>query len=150
MNRTELGERYFKEGYNCAQAVVLAFEDLTELNRETLSKVSCPFGGGLSRMREVCGAVSGMAIVMGLLYGKDASDQESKSETYERTQEVIKKFEEKNGAIVCRELLGLTVKHEGPEASKRNEAFYSKRPCVEYVKDAVQILEEYIDAHSYK
>ena len=151
MTRKELAMNYFKEGYNCAQAVVLAFEDLTGLDKSTLLKLSSSFGGGLGRLREVCGSVSGMAIILGILYGyDDSSAQEEKSAHYTRIQEVAHAFEEKNGSIVCRELLGLSTKHDAPTPEARTEGNYKKRPCVELVGDSAEILEEYIAKNPYK
>ena len=151
MTRKEIAMNYFKEGYNCAQAVVLAFEDLTGLDKSTLLKLSSSFGGGLGRLREVCGSVSGMAIILGIVYGyDDASSHEEKAAHYARIQEVAHKFEEKNGSIVCRELLGLSAKHDSPVPEARTEGYYKKRPCVELVGDSAEILDEYITNHPVK
>ncbi len=151
MTRKELAMNYFKEGYNCAQAVVLAFADLTDLDKSTLLRLSSSFGGGFGRMREICGSVSGMGIILGILYGVDDSSQkEDKAAHYARIQEVAKKFEEKNGSIVCRELLDLAQKHDNPTPEERTESYYKKRPCVELVGDSAEILDEYISAHPYK
>jgi len=151
MTRKELAMNYFKEGYNCAQSVVLAFEDLTDLDKSVLLKLSSSFGGGLGRLREVCGSVSGMAIILGILYGyDDSSSHEEKTAHYTRIQEVAHKFEEKNGSIVCRELLGLAQKHDTPVPEARTDGYYKKRPCVELVGDSAEILEAYINAHPYK
>ena len=151
MTRKELAMNYFKEGFNCTQAVVLAFEDLTGLDKSTLLKLSSSFGGGFGRMREICGSISGMGIILGILYGyDDSSSREDKSAHYARIQEISKKFEEKNGSIVCRELLGLAQKHDNPVPEARTEGYYKKRPCVELVGDSAEILEEYINAHPYK
>ena len=136
----------FKEGYNCSQAVVLAFEDLYDMDRETAAKFSSAFGGGLSRLREVCGSVSGMCMVAGLLYGyADPKDKEAKTEHYKRIQELAGEFAKKNRSIVCRELLGLapgTKQTYVPE--DRTEEYYKKRPCMELVGTAAAILETYI------
>ena len=130
----------FREGYNCAQSVVLAYEDLLPLDRETLAKLSASFGGGISGMREVCGAVSGMAMVLGFLYGNsDPSDRVAKGEHYARVQELAGKFRERNGEIVCKRLLGLE-----PVPGRE----LKKRPCGEYVGDAAEFLAEYISSHS--
>ena len=151
MTRKELAMNYFKEGYNCAQAVVLAFADLTGLDKSTLLKLSSSFGGGLGRLREVCGSVSGMAIILGILYGyDDSSAAEEKGAHYARIQEVAHAFEEKNGSIICRELLGLSTKHDSPTPEARTEGYYKKRPCVELVGDSAEILEEYIAKNPYK
>lgn len=145
MKRRELAMDYFKKGYNCAQSVVLAFEDTVSIDRNELTKLASSFGAGMGRLREVCGAVSGMFMVAGLLYGyDDPNDAKGKEEHYERIQELAKKFEEKNGTIVCRNLLGLNVQHDSPKPEARTNEYYKKRPCVELVGDAAEILEEYI------
>ena len=151
MNRKEIAMNKFKEGYNCAQAVVLAYSDLLDMDESTLAKLSSSFGGGFGRMREICGSVSGMGMVLGLLYAyDDSSSKEDKAAHYERIQEVARAFEEKNGSIVCRELLGLSQKHDSPTPEARTEGYYKKRPCVELVGDSAEILEDYISKHPYK
>ena len=96
----------FKEGYNCSQSVFLAFKDLYGIDRHTALKLSSSFGGGMGRLREVCGSVSGMFLTAGILYGYDSpKDRSSKTEHYKRIQELARSFEELNGSIVCRELL---------------------------------------------
>ncbi len=139
----------FKEGYNCSQSVFLAFEDVHHMDRETAAKLASSFGGGLGRMREVCGAVSGMAMVAGLLVGYDSpTDYEGKTEHYARIQELAGKFTEANGSIVCKELLGLETKISSHIPEKRTEEYYKKRPCGELVGVAAAILEEYLNQSS--
>ena len=146
MNRAEKAEKLFKEGYNCSQAVVGAFSDKLSLDKETLMKLSSSFGGGMGRLREVCGAVSGMFVVLGLIKGYNSpDDNDGKKAHYENIQALAKEFEEENGSIICRELLGLSVKKEEPTPEKRTEEYYKKRPCVEMVKSAVAILEKIIE-----
>lgn len=140
MDRKELARSCFQEGYNCAQAVVTAFADEIGLDRETLSKMSVGLGGGVGRMREVCGTVSGMAMVLGLIYGTD--DPDSKNSVYPIVQEACEKFREQNGSIVCRELLAGVPVSSGSTAESRTAEFYKKRPCAELVENAVQIVEE--------
>jgi len=136
----------FKEGYNCSQSVVLAFEDVHHMDRETAAKLASSFGGGLGRMREVCGAVSGMAMVAGLLWGYDSpTDYEGKTEHYAKIQELATKFTEVNGSIVCKELLGLEQKEGSHVPEKRTEEYYKKRPCGELVGIAAALLEEYLN-----
>ena len=148
MGRREIATENFHKGYNCSQAVALAFNDLMKLDESTLLKLSSSFGGGIGRMREVCGTVSGMAMVLGVLYGFDASTPgEEKTAHYARIQEVCKKFEEQNGSIICRELLGLNVKNDSPVPEKRTPEYYKKRPCDLLCGDAAEILEEYINNH---
>ena len=135
----------FKDGYNCAQAIVLTFADLLPLDEDTLSKVACSFGGGMGRLREVCGAVSGAFLVLSLMYGYSTPETgDIKAEHYRKVQELARRFEEKNGSIVCRELLGLTAKHSDPTPTPRSADFYTKRPCPELIGDAAEILEVFI------
>lgn len=150
MNRKERAEQLFLEGYNCSQSVFLAFEDLYSIDHSTALKLSSSFGGGMGRLREVCGTVSGMFMVAGLLYGyDDPKAPELKSAHYARIQELAKKFEEKNGSIVCRELLGLSVKREEPVPEARTDEYYKKRPCKALAGMAAEIMEQYILEHPY-
>ena len=151
MTRKEKAIELFKSGYNCSQAVVLAFSDLVDIDEKTLIKLANPFGGGMSRLREVCGAFSGIAMIMGLLYGYDNVDNiEDKKAIYEEVQSLATKFEKKNGSIICRQLLNLDVKHDNPNPSVRTNEYYQKRPCPEIVGSAAEILEEYIEKHPIK
>lgn len=139
---------FFQEGYNCAQAVVLAYEDYFEENREMLAAMLSSFGGGMGRLREVCGAVSGMFFVAGRLYGyADPKAGKEKMEHYARIQELAAVFREHNGSIVCRELLGLQESVSVPVPEERTAQYYKKRPCGELVADAASILERYITEH---
>lgn len=135
----------FKEGYNCSQSVLLAFEDCYELDAVTALKLSSSFGGGMGRLREVCGAVSGMFMVAGLMYGyDDPKDYQGKTDHYARIQELAHRFEKENGSIVCRTLLGLGQGKESHVPEKRTEEYYKKRPCSQLVGSAAMIMENYI------
>ena len=135
----------FKEGYNCSQAVFLAFEDKYNIDRTTALKLSSSLGGGMGRLREVCGAVSGMFLVAGVLYGyDDPKDYDKKTDHYARIQQLAKEFETQNGSIICRELLGLGTEKEGPTPDRRTDEYYKKRPCAELVGIAAAIMEQYI------
>ena len=105
MSRAEKAKEYFQSGYACSQAVVLAFADVCGVDEKTLSKIALPFGGGLSRLRLTCGAVSGMAMVYGLVFSSADVDGENKKKTYEETRALIQKFQEENGSIICADLL---------------------------------------------
>lgn len=145
MNRKEIAMALFEEGYNCAQAVFLAFEDLHGMDRKAAAALSSSFGGGMGRLREVCGSVSGMFMVAGVLYGyDDPKAKEEKTNHYARIQKLAAEFEEKNGSIVCRELLGLAVKKQEPTPEERTAEYYQKRPCKELVGMAAEIMEKYI------
>lgn len=145
MNRREKGELLFKQGYNCAQAVALAFSDKLALSEDTIAKTVSPFGGGFGRMREVCGAVSGMLFVLGSLEGNglDGND-EKKLALYQKVQSLMNEFKERNGSYICRELLSLPDGNSEPTPEKRTETYYKKRPCAMLVGDACEILENYL------
>ena len=135
----------FKEGYNCSQSVFLAFQDKYDMDRQMAFRLSSSFGGGMGRLREVCGAVSGMFLVAGMLYGYDSpKDMTAKTKHYTRIQELAAQFTKINGSIVCRELLGLSAGKDSPVPSERTEEYYKKRPCVEMVGIAAAIMEQYI------
>ena len=146
MSRADRAEALFRQGYNCAQALVLAFEDLLPLSREQLAKLSSGFGGGMGRLREVCGAVSGMTFVISALYGyRQPHDNEKKAQLYGYVQQVANEFRNINGSIVCRELLGLAEKGpQSPVPQARTAEYYKKRPCVRLVEIAADILERFI------
>lgn len=149
--RREKAMALFEEGYNCAQSVFLAFSDMHGIDERTAAALSSSFGGGMGRLREVCGAVSGMFLTLGVLYGYDnPKAKEEKAEHYARIQELAAAFEKENGSIVCRELLGLRVKKEAPTPEARTKEYYQKRPCRELVGDAAEILERYIAEHPVK
>ena len=132
----------FKEGYNCSQAVVLAFADLIGMDEKLLTRVTSSFGGGMGRLREVCGAVSGMFFVAG------TAGQQEKAAHYERIQELAGEYRAVNGSIVCRELLGLaTSGADQPTPELRTAEYYKKRPCGQLVMLAATILESYIKEH---
>ncbi len=145
MTRGEIAESYFRSGYNCAQSVVMAFSDLTGLSEKESARLASSFGGGLGRMREVCGAVSGMAIVLGVLFGyDDPRVQGAAAAHYKRVQSAAGAFQSQNGSIVCRTLLG----DGAPIRSvpdERTAEYYKKRPCPELVKMAAEILEKEIE-----
>ena len=131
----------FKEGYNCAQAVLLAFNDVTGLDEKAALTLSSSFGGGIARMREVCGAVSGMCMVLGVLYGyDDPKDYEVKKAHYELIRAAADKFKAENGSIICREILGDPA--HGGDPTPRTASFYKKRPCAEYVGMCARIVED--------
>ena len=142
---SELARELFEKGYNCSQSIVLAFNDETGLDPETALKLASSFGGGMGKLREVCGAVSGMFIVAGILYGySDPLDQAAKTEHYERIQMLAKEFKDKNNSIICRDLLGISVEKDSPVPEERNEEYYQRRPCTELIGQAAEILDAYI------
>lgn len=138
-------EANFRSGYNCAQSVFLAFEDLYTIDHDTAMRMSSSFGGGMGRLREVCGAVSAIFMVAGLLYGyADVNDPDQKPAHYARIQALAKAFEAKHGTIICRELLRLDRKVDIPIPEARTEHYYASRPCPGICADAADILENYI------
>ena len=133
----------FLRGYNCAQAGVVAFGDVTGLEEKYAARLISSFGGGMGRMREVCGAVSGMLLVAGLLYGYDTpGDDVSKKNHYARVQYLAGQFREQVGSIVCREILKNPP--SDPNPSPRTAEYYAKRPCARMVYLAGEILDRYI------
>lgn len=147
-NIRERAQELFKNGYNCSQSVFGAFCEECGMDFETALKISSSFGGGMARLREVCGAVSGMFMVAGMKYGyTDPKDNVSKAEHYKRIQELAEQFREKNGSIICRDLLGLSVQSESYIPEKRTDEYYKKRPCAELVGDAAEIIYEFIKSN---
>ncbi len=146
MSRIEKAKAYFLQGYACSQAVALTFADVMKINEDVIAKITLPFGGGMGRLRLTCGAVSGMATVIGMVFAKAENSPENKKEVYAIMQQLCNKFKEKNGSLICGELLAqMKVPVEiGGEAEKRTEQYYKKRNCAEMVGSAVEILEEYL------
>jgi C_GCAxxG_C_C family probable redox protein len=145
---SELAVSYFREGYNCSQSVFLAFCEEYGMDFDTALKISSSFGAGMGRLREVCGAVTGMFMVAGIIYGyTDPKDQVAKSQHYERIQLLAKEFEERNHSIICRDLLGLGAGKDSPVPELRTAEYYKKRPCVELVGMAAEIMDNYIQEH---
>ena len=148
---------YFEEGYNCCQSVFLAFAGQYGISKEMAARLSASFGGGLGRLREVCGAVSGMALVCGLECGAvDGSDQEAKGANYEQMQQLAAAFQERNGSVICRQLLGLDQQTQVNEMTggmgnhqpqARTQAYYAARPCKELVGSAAEILEQWLEQY---
>ena len=146
MDHGTIAAELFLQGYNCAQAVAVAFSDLTGLKPELSAKMASSFGGGMGRMREVCGAVSGMLMVVSLLYGYDRPDDEQgKKELYKLVQNLAGQFREQAGSIICRELL--ETPPSDPIPTPRTAEYYRQRPCARMVLLAGQILDAYIAEH---
>ena len=148
--RQQRAEQFFLEGYNCCQAVLLAFEDLLEVDRGTLLRAASGFGGGMARMREVCGTVSAMAMIAGFLSpAEDPSDIGRRKENYALVQKFAARFKEEKGSVVCREILGLRKPapgegFESPMPSQRTPEYYKTRPCAATVGLAARIVADYI------
>lgn len=133
-SKEQLAENFFKSGMNCSQSVFMAFAGDFGIPQETAAKISCGLGGGVGRMREVCGAVTGASLVIGLKHGED------KAKVYPIVQDFCERFKKECGSIVCRELLNGTGATSGGQPEARTDEYYKKRPCVEIVKLAVRIL----------
>ena len=144
MTRGDKAKELFEQGYNCSQAVFLAFEDVTGIDRETAAKLSAGFGGGIGRLREVCGAVTGMtAVISYLTASTDPNDKAAKAALYSKIQQAANEFKAENGSYICRELLsGPSADPHNPEP--RTAEFYKKRPCSDLCKCAAEIAEKYI------
>lgn len=146
--RGDLARELFKEGYNCSQAVTLAFADELEargISREMAAGLASSFGGGLGRLREVCGCVSGMALVCGALEGyTDPKAAAEKQDHYKRIQELVSAFKNENGSYICRELLAGINTDTNPVPEARTESYYKKRPCAELAACAADILERHL------
>ena len=150
----ESAQGFFEEGYNCCQSVFLAFADRYGFSKELAARMSASFGGGVGRLREVCGAVSAMALVCGLECGAtEGGDQDGKAANYEQMQALAARFQEKNGSLICRQLLGLDQQTKVDEKTggmgnhqpqARTKEYYAARPCKELVGTAAEILEEWL------
>lgn len=148
--RAEQAVNYFKSGYNCAQAVYMAYSDLFGMDSKTAARIAAPMGAGIGRMREVCGTVSGAALVAGLAIPcDDPSDMGSKTRCYALVQQVAERFRQENGSIICRELLGIAPAKASPVPSPRTEAYYKKRPCVELVRMSATFIGEALKDHNF-
>ena len=147
--RIEMAVSLFKEGFNCSQSVVAAFADKYGFTREQALKMSASFGGGIGRMRETCGAACGLFMLVGLETGAtEGADREGKAANYALVQELAEEFKQRNGALRCADLLGLSKKEpvvSTPEA--RTDQYYAKRPCVKMVEEAARIWYEYLQKH---
>lgn len=145
MDRKQLAHDYFKEGYNCCQAVVLAFSDILPLEFNQLKAVSSAFGGGFARTRNLCGAVSAIGMVLGLMHEANPDIATDKLDVYKCVRELTDKFETENTSLLCGELLqnipNITSNYV---PSERTKEYYQKRPCVKFVMDATGYIEEYL------
>ena len=142
-SRTEYALSLFKSGYNCAQSVFAAYADLLGMDTETALKMSSAMGGGVGRMREVCGTVSAMAMLAGLKEGNaDPEDEEAKEHIYALVRRMSALFKEQQGTIICRELLGIEGMEESAKPSVRTPEFYASRPCGRIIACAAEIIED--------
>ena len=150
MTKEIQAENLFKQGANCAQAVLGAFAGECGLTQENAFKIASGFGAGFGRMREVCGAVSGMVLVLNYLYGNDnIQDKTAKDAHYKRIQEALLEFQNESGSIICRELLQMDKNGVNPPPSpiseERTGEYYKKRPCSQMVALAARITEKILN-----
>ncbi len=141
--RAQQARQNFLDGYNCCQAVLMTFADVLEIDKDAAITIASGFGGGMARMREVCGTVSALCMAAGYISpASDPSIKEERTKNYALVQELAGKFKEENGSIVCKELLGLVKSpmQESPEPSDRTAEYYRKRPCPELVACSSRIL----------
>jgi C_GCAxxG_C_C family probable redox protein len=140
--REDIADEMFHKGLNCAQAVLYAFSDEFSLDRELALKLSCGFGAGMGRKQEVCGAVSGGVIVVGLKYGRgENDDRQMMEQTYKKTRDLMIRFESEHGSCICRELLkGCDLMTEAGQAEFKEKELL-KTTCTPCVRSVVRILE---------
>ena len=151
MNKADKAESFFRTGYNCSQSVYAAFAEELGITVEEAAKKASPFGAGFGKLREVCGAVTGMVMVIGDLYGyDDPKDAAGKKQLYVLVQKLCGSFEASEGSLICRELLGLEKGEDLEEPAVRTEAYYQSRPCVKACRRAAEILEEYVKEQKRK
>lgn len=147
MTKGELAEQFFREGYNCSQSVLLAFSDEIGLKPDVAARIASAFGGGVGRMREMCGTVTGMYLALGLMNGySDPKDISAKRDLYADVQALAEIFRKDNGSILCRELLsgaGISIQ-DTPQAEIRTTAYYQKRPCAKLCAYAAQLLDDFL------
>lgn len=150
--REELASGNFLKGYNCCQAVLLTFRDLIGLDDDSILKIASGMGGGMARMREVCGCVTAMGILAGFMSpAVNPGNMDERTANYSLVQQLAAKFREKNGSIICRELLKMGAKTdsvENPRPSDRTEQYYKKRPCGRLCGDAARIVAQYIEENN--
>lgn len=146
--RSRKAREFFRDGYNCSQSVLLAFQDVIGLPQDTIARISSGFGGGMGRLREVCGAVSGMTFMAGVIApASHPENREERKVNYALVQEFAESFRKQNGSIVCRELLGFRAEHkDSPAPSVRNEQWYTDRPCEGLVGSAARIIAEKLNS----
>ena len=146
--RVQLAVEPFMQGYGCCQSVICAFADIYGIDSTTAKKIGAGFGGGVGRMRMMCGAVSGIVTLVGLDCGQtEGSDREGKAACYKVVQDLLGVFKQRNGSVICAELLGLNgcpVVKNTYIPDQRNAEYYKKRPCAQKVESAARVFAEYL------
>jgi C_GCAxxG_C_C family probable redox protein len=142
-NRPQRAKENFEQGYNCCQSVFLAYAEDIGLTDETALKIASSFGGGMGKLREVCGALTGAFMVAGIKKGYVSPDADDEKQAHYRLiQELAESFRQKNGSILCRDLIGEEYTPGDAKPGKRTQAYYDSRPCAGFIEDAVCLLEE--------
>jgi len=145
LDRVEKATALFNAGCSCAQSVVAAWADAFGLDEKTAMRVSCGLGAGVGRLREVCGAVSGMAVLAGLRHGSDdPGDAEAKALTYAVIQQMADAFRQRHGSLICRTLLGLDEAEGEPTPSARTPEYYAARPCGALIATAAELVGRFL------
>ena len=148
MDHASQAQAYFLQGYNCAQSVLLAFAPDLGLTNDEAARMASSFGGGMGRLREVCGALSASFLILGLREGYSSpTDDEAKARQYARVQKIAAQFRAIHGTILCRDLLGLSEGPDCPIPAKRTAEYYESRPCERCIGDAAAILERMLFSH---
>ena len=141
---------YFLQGYSCSQSVILTFAEELGLDRDTANAVSAPFGGGIGRLREVCGAVSGMMFALGAFYGPvQPNETDKKKDLYKDVQKLADLFKDKNGSIICRDLLGLEGRSEAEPEARTPEYYKKRKTCIDKIGDAAELFGTFLDEHRH-
>lgn len=146
IEKAKKAKELFKKGYNCSQSVLGVWVEELGIDFNTAMRISQSFGGGMGRLREVCGACSGAFMVLGMKYGNDdPRDFETKKNLYAKVQKFAERFKQENGfdSIICKELLGLNEASK-PVPAQRTDAYYKKRPCIELVGLSAGLLDEFM------
>ena len=139
--RTEQAVEHFKNGYNCAQSVAMAYADIYPVDVETIKMLAAPFGAGMGRLREVCGAVSGMFLILGMECPViKPNDKTTKTASYAAVQRTALNFKDKMGSYICADLLKIGRQPQNPTPDDRNSEYYAERPCAYCVAVASEIL----------
>ena len=145
MSQVERAVSCFREGFNCSQAVFSTYGPQLGLDRELALKVTGPFGAGMARMGQVCGAVTGSFMVIGLIRGRTrAEDEETREKAYRLVHEFVDQFTARNGSILCRELLGCDLSTEEGQALAEERNLFDTL-CPKFIQDAAEIMEQFLE-----
>ncbi len=144
-NIAEIAVTYFKDELLCSQSILMAYAPQLNLKLEDAARIAAPFGAGMSRMGWTCGAVSGALMVIGMTYGHEiGSDYETKERMYQKSQDFMKRFEDRNSSLVCRNLLGRDLSIPAEHELAREEGLFELR-CPGFVQEAAELLNEILD-----